>query len=545
MASTRQQRRHALRELHDAVANGMRSNGVVGRGPWTGAAAEAAITAAANVTESVLTSRVSTLDQLSALSWAAGAMALSQELQATSREKLKPSPTRAVAMNFHSENAMAARAVLELVVRSSTDGGRHVDEIAAIDLAKLGHQVWRWKLLDDRRKHGLCRVATVALKPDGTFDVKVEDQPPFSLWCFENSYMSGLSRGSNDDEDADVRLMEGLVRTATEDADLPADLVSIDAGLRESRGYGLAATLAALSFLAHWAGRPDENLAGRHSTAASLAEHAVMNVRDWYPHIKLDEVQAALRWLTWTQELIQETPLALHRHRDVPARLYSRPVVELRDRSIFVASGAPDVAMHVLALRLLEGTWSEQLLPSDSALERALDKRRALVRPVHGFERDVESALVRLGFPFAASVPASPVRPSPRLGVVLRREIDAVVVDPRNAAIWVVEAKDLAYPFEARRIRSELDKYFRTGGHVEKLRDKCDDVRRDTAAVAATLGVAKPADWGVFGLFVTREPSPASCDARCPFPFVLLRDLEKTLRLSRRGEPITGDIADG
>lgn len=534
-----------MQELHEAVANGMRSNGVVGRGPWTGAAAEAAITAAADVTESVLRSRLSTVNQLSALSWAASAMALSQELQATSREKLKPSPARAVAMNFHSENAMAARVVLEMVVRSPSGSGSEVDEITAIDLAKLGHQVWRWKLLDDRRKHGLCRVAAVALKPDGTFDVSFEDQPPFSLRCFETSYMSGMSRGSNDDEDADVRLMEGLVRTATEDGDLPADLVSIDAGLRESRGYGLAATLAALSFLARWAGRPDENLAGGHSTAASLAEHAVMNVRDWYPHIQLDELQVALRWLTWTQELIQETPLALHRHRDVPARLYSRPVVELGDRSVFVVSGAPEVAMHVLALRLVEGTWSEQLLPSDAPLKRALEQRRALVRPVHGFERDVESKLLRLGLPFATSVAASPIRPSPRLGVVLRREIDAVVVDPRYSAIWVVEAKDLAYPFEARRIRSELDKYFRPRGHVEKLRDKCDDVRRDAAAVAATLGVAKPADWGVFGLFVTREPSPASCDARCPFPFVLLRDLEKALRLSRHGEPTTGSIADG
>lgn len=530
-----------MRELHDAVANGMRSNGVIGRGPWTGPAAHEAITAAADVTESVLRSRVSTLDQLSALSWAAGAMALSQELQATSREKLTPSPARAVAMNFHSENAMAARAVLEIVVRSSPGGKSEVDEIAAIDLAKLGHQVWRWKLLDDRRKRGLCRVARVALKPDGTFDVDVEDQPPFSLRCFESSYMSGMSRGS-DEEDADVVLMDALVRAATEDADIPTDLASIDAGLRDSRGYGLAATLAALSFLARWAGRPDEDVAGRHSTAPSLADHAVTNVRDWYPHIKLDELQTAIRWLTWTQELIQESPLALHRHRDVPARLYSRPVVELRDRSVFVPSGAPDAAMHVLALRLLEGTWSEQLLPSDSPLSRALEQRRALIRPVHGFERDVESALVRLGLPFASSVPESPVRPSLRLGVALRREIDAVVVDPRNAAIWVIEAKDLAYPFEARRIKSELDKYFRPGGHVEKLRDKCDDVRRDTAAVAATLGVVELADWGVFGVFVTREPSPASCDARCPFPFVLLRDLEKTIRLSRRGPPTSGDM---
>jgi hypothetical protein len=56
-------------------------------------------------------------------------------------------------MVVHSENAMAARAVVELVVRSTSNGRAHVDEIAAIDLAKLGHQVWRSKLLADRTRH--------------------------------------------------------------------------------------------------------------------------------------------------------------------------------------------------------------------------------------------------------------------------------------------------------------------------------------------------------------------------------------------------------
>lgn len=175
-------------------------------------------------------------------------------------------------------------------------------------------------------------------------------------------------------------------------------------------------------------------------------------------------------------------------------------------------------------------------MPSDAPLARALERRRAVVRPVDGFETELERALQRLGLPYLTSVNASPTRPSDRLGVVLRREVDAVVGDDRNAAIWVIEGKDLAYPFEAKRIRSELDKYFRPKGHVDKLTEKCDDVRMNVNEVARRLGLpdASPMDWTVFGMFVTREPSPASCDSRSPYPFVLLSDLEKTLALSRR-----------
>lgn len=536
MASTRQERRQAARALHDAVADGMRSAGFGGRGRWTGPSAEVALTAAADVSESVLRSRVSRLDQLSALSWAAGEMASSLELQSASRDQMKPSLARALSMNFHSENAWTARLLLELVVRSPSAGKGEVDKITAIDLAKLAHGVWRWKLIDDRVKHGLCSVPLVALKPDGTFEVEVEDRPPFSLQRFHSSHLRGMAHDSEHHGEDDGHLAEALVRAVEEGTDIPPDLVSIDAGLRDSRGYGLAATLATLTFLVHWAGRPNENLAGAHSTADGLAEAVVTNVGDWFPRIAPHEVGTALRWLTWTQELIHQAPIALHRYRDVPARLHSRPVVELRDRSVFVPSGAPGVAWLVFILRLFEGTWTEQLLPSDSSLKRALDQRRQLVRPVHGFERDLKSALERLGLPFASSVRQSPVRPSRQLGIVLRSEIDAVVVDSRNASIWVIEAKDLAYPFEAKRIRSELDKYFRPRGHVDKLRDKLDDVGRCPSAVARSLGVEEPADWRVSGMFVTREPSPASCDERCPFPFVLLRDLEETIGLSQRGE---------
>jgi hypothetical protein len=55
--------------------------------------------------------------------------------------------------------------------------------------------------------------------------------------------------------------------------------------------------------------------------------------------------------------------------------------------------------------------------------------------------------------------------------------------------------------------------------------------------VARHLGVEISGEWRVLGLFVTRQHSPAACDSRAPFRFVLLRDLNKMIRLSHVDSP--------
>jgi len=62
------------------------------------------------------------------------------------------------------------------------------------------------------------------------------------------------------------------------------------------------------------------------------------------------------------------------------------------------------------------------------------------------------------------------------------------VAVPAIGELWVIEAKDLAIPFSARRIRSELNKYQRKDGHFAKLAEKVQYVSADPDAVAASIG---------------------------------------------------------
>jgi hypothetical protein len=87
--------------------------------------------------------------------------------------------------------------------------------------------------------------------------------------------------------------------------------------------------------------------------------------------------------------------------------------------------------------------------------------------------------------------------------------------------VWVVEAKDEALALSARRIRDEIDGYYRStaSGHQAKLQRKCEDVEKSLDVLAASVGISDCRGWTVEGLFVTRNPSPAEFDERRLFRF--------------------------
>jgi hypothetical protein len=240
------------------------------------------------------------------------------------------------------------------------------------------------------------------------------------------------------------------------------------------------------------------------------------------PHANSAGVVEACQHMIWTQELLQDSPLQMFKYRESAGRLYSRPILELADRSLFIARNAPGLARVVLLQRVLEGNWPEQLSSHDPTLLRALEQRRNRVRPVAGFEAELERTLRSTGLPYVVGVdPSRPGQPSSALGVPVRAEIDAVVVAPHTLTIWVVEAKDLAVPFAPRRIRSELNNYLRAGAHMDKLQAKVDAVSTNPRVVAARLGVTDEArTFTVRGLFVTRELSPAAYVDDCVHDFV-------------------------
>lgn len=523
--------RRARRSRHDlfaALRAELRLRGL-GTGPWRGSAAEDAVAGIASATETALRSEIRRHETYAVVGLAASMLSMSQDAQFEARIRSHGSLPNARATSFHTENALASRVMLELALREPLQQGDAVDEASTRTLAKLAHQVWRWCLVADRLAYDLCGVDFAELKRDGTFEVRVIDRPPFHISEYERRSIVRMTAHDASDEDDDLNVVRRWM-SALDGDELPDELADIDEGLRAARGYGLTAAAAALHFLHQWAGANDAKLAGTRSTRNELWDSATEGIASAYPRIPTTEVDRALVSLVWSQDLLQGTPMQIADYREVPARLYSRPVVELSDTSLFVPRTAPSFALYILGLRLLEGNWPEELTKDDAPLRSALERRRSQARPIQAFEAGLARALGAMGLPHATSIRTSgSKRASPVVNVCLTREIDAVVVTPISHRVWVLEAKDLAIPFSSRRIRSELNKYVRPGGHVDKLREKCDEIAIAPRKVAEALSAPSSENYQVQGVFVTREPTPASCHDDTEFPFVTLDRLVEAL----------------
>jgi hypothetical protein len=301
-------------------------------------------------------------------------------------------------------------------------------------------------------------------------------------------------------------------------------------GLRAARGHGLKATFATLAILNQIAGTAEDPGGYHWCRPDSAIAHVVRNVRSRFPTVVEDEIAPALASLTWRQGAVKGDQSEVEWYQEAPARLYSRPLLELHDGGLFIPRTVSTFSAYVLIQRLAEGTWPEKLGEPDAPLTAALKIRRERVRPVIGFERGLADELRHTGLPHLVSIGTSPTRPSDKLGVVITREIDAVVAQPKSGVIWVIEAKDLTMAFSARSIRSELKKYYGRGGHQYKLQQKCAEIAVSPATVATRLGAPDLAvGYQVRALFVTREPTFASCYDDRRFPFVTLDHLAEFL----------------
>ncbi|MFI7336072.1 hypothetical protein [Micromonospora aurantiaca (nom. illeg.)] len=486
----------------------------VGRGPWDGAAADDAIAGVADAVELDIRRRLGELDVREVLRCAVGAMAHYVDLQFKARTRGRGSLAAAREAQLHAENAAVGHLILELAARQSVDGRRRDPSQRDLEaLSILARELWQWRTVADRVAVRLVTVASARLTKRGTFEVEVRDRPPFRASQFDDAYVRRMADADPTRGAADYAFLHALAQSLKNGAELPDDLGDIDTALKADRGYGLRDLFAAQEFLIEVSGADDDSTTGyRFSSRERLDSVVRANSEQLLPHANPDGVVEACRHMIWTQELLQASPVQMFKYRESPGRLYSRPIVELADRSLFVPRNAPGLARVVLLQRVLEGTWPEHLSSQDLTLQRALKLRRERVRPVAGFEAELESILATTGLPYKAGIdPSRPGRPSEVLGVPIRAEIDAVVVAPHARIIWVLEAKDLAVPFSARRIRSEVEKYRRPDGHVAKLLSKVEDVATNPIVVAARLGMPDGAQtFTVRGLFVTRELSPAA-----------------------------------
>ena len=423
--------------------------------------------------------------------------------------------------------SMAARILLEEALRNKATGRRRIDSALGPRLVNLADQTCQAHIAVDRARYGICRIDRIVLSRAGRIEFTLGDAPPFRTSRFERMYLARMASRPRTDND-DVAVAKQLADAVLTGASVPDELAGIDAGLREARGHGLSELVVALATLGLMAGGLDETVAGVQILNADFLPEFVGFARQKFPEHDPDVVATAIPYLTWTQDLLQRAQISFADYHNVPARLLSRPAIERPDQAFFVARTVPNFAMYILVIRVLEGTWVEDLTPEDAPLARALSARRSKIRPINGFEHDLAEVLRVTGLRHMTGVQQAPGGTS-GIGVTLRHEIDAVVALPASSELWVIEAKDLAFPYSARRIRSELDKYLRRGGHLAKLAEKVEDVNINPEKVAASIG-APAGDYRVRGVFVTRELSPAACLDGVGYPFVVLDDLATWLR---------------
>jgi hypothetical protein len=483
----------------------------------------------AEAVEAALRKTISQIDPRTMITWAA------QYLRETQGKKLQTPrslrlQTRSDALQNGelTQRAMGARLILEMTAVSTQAGHKRIDPLINARLQNLADQAVTMHLLAEEVRCKLQQATRIHLTKRGRIEFSAQDRPPFRLGELRKASAYRLV-DRTDTQSTDPALVEGLIASLSDPAKLPVELAEVSAALLASRGYNLPAFVVAIHALEMLSGGPyPDNAAAISFTPSGLREDVLGPLAQAYPCIDPEHVALALPTLIWTQEILRETPISIAAYQATPARLLSRPILEMPDRTLVIPASAPSAALRTFTIRLLEGTWFEELGPADSELEAAIAKRRSKARPKHDFESAFRTELEAIGQPFLTNInPSSPAAPS-ALGVPLSQEIDGVIAIESQQTIWVLDAKDLAFPYSAQRIRSELDKYTRAKGHFEKLRVKVAEVSADPALVAARLG-AEEGTYTVRGAFVTRDVTPAAFLEDAPFPSILLDDIRAFL----------------
>jgi hypothetical protein len=239
---------------------------------------------------------------------------------------------------------------------------------------------------------------------------------------------------------------------------------------------------------------------------------------------KNDEISAALDVLILDAGRLRQETKA---HWEVERRLYrlmTHPIVVLPDSDElvimpWVIGNTAGVFWRYLADGRLP--WPRTQLPEkvNDALKAYRSQRTAAL------EDDIIATAKKLSLKARKNV-----KKPKSIGLSrLSGEIDALVLDEQHGVLWVVEAKDLEEAFSAPQIASRTRKFFKNGGHIDKLCKKTEEVRLNPVAVAAALGASRVEQLDVRCLMVTRRPILAAFSHDTRVPFTTIDELESVL----------------
>jgi hypothetical protein len=300
--------------------------------------------------------------------------------------------------------------------------------------------------------------------------------------------------------------------------DLPRHLVSTDALMRTVLGTGLDGIRAVLGTAVDWS----PIAAVTVTDSESLAQAA----EDW-SGLPRPEIDAAVALLTLkTQHLHQEA----HRYWEVERRAFrlrTRPFPVIGGR-LWIMPWAAEATQELFTSYFLDSRLpyiDPALRPAAATAMRSHRQKRN-----EQLETEAGAAVQSLGLAYRLRWTGKEARTDGLAS--LPGEVDLLIADVETDRLWVCEIKDPETAFSPAALHRHIERFVRTGGHIDKLLLKTEAISQNPVPAARACGIHDERTWQTIPLMLTRQVEPAGFLDNPRVAFAVLEDLPTVLAMT-------------
>jgi hypothetical protein len=298
---------------------------------------------------------------------------------------------------------------------------------------------------------------------------------------------------------------------------------AVDQALRADHGCGVEALAGTLLDLRTWP-------VSDQRPVAIASDDEVIEFLLEERKLPPEEIRAALKLLTLDRAALQR-PYALDhwKFETRPYRLVTRPLIRLPSGGLLILPWWITVCQRVYLRYVYDGRlpWAQEVGPR---LRKAIERLRQ--RYNMELEDEIAARLRPLGYRVALRV--KPGR-AQRAGLTLGGEIDALVLDPEERRLWVLEVKDLTEGFGSGQIYRRLNEFYQPGGFVDRVLSRASEVSATIGPALAVLAAPDTVTPEVHPLICTRRREPAAFVPRPRVAFTTIDHLVDALAGSEWG----------
>lgn len=290
---------------------------------------------------------------------------------------------------------------------------------------------------------------------------------------------------------------------------LPATYQSVETAMVAELGTGISAITAVLADLTSRIPDPDGIL-------RLDPDRTLNDIAEWATTVPRSQIGAATTLLT----LPPGIALDWWRLEKRTHRLVTNPLLH--------HNGIVLTTPHLLQTTrtLWAGYLSQGRLPWPGISHRLREKVNLLAtRGGEDFEDNVANTISSLHWPYRAGITFEELT---ERGLAVHGEIDALVADVTRRRIWLVEAKSGIVPHAVDAIYTEVQRYHKPRGYLDRALSNAAALQAAAATAAELLDLAGDR-WQVIPLMVTRHVSPAAFVADPRVAFTVLEDLTAVL----------------